>query len=373
MEAYVGEKSQENENNFLIQNESFEDIDSTEENDGDDQDDQFIYNLDINFSGVCRKCGMKRETFKFNNTFHAHIRECKRDEKLYLSGSKSEDLFIIESHAKVTAHKGYGFRSYQYVTAWMKICLTMSVIEGVADTGCVMFLVDTNYLNLTLSRATILKMPAPINVRGIDNALHQSCFYVMLDLYLDGLVNGKKARGHIRREFHLVDGLKCKLLMSLDVMVSEEMMINLTDKSLIISTCENLMISIRVNLKPNSRIRRIVHSKELVKVSSNSIISILTYLRGKKLSSNRDFLFESNNDTLTKSLSDLDDFYTHVCDCNLAFVHVRNARTDPVIISSRTRLGILTEYDEERCFQVEPELHEWAVVCNEAEAEADFS
>jgi hypothetical protein len=161
--------------------------------------------------------------------------------------------------------------------------------------------------------------------------------------------------------------------MSLNVMIPKEMMINLTDKSLIIPTCENLMIPIRVNPKPNSRIRRIVHNKESVKVPPNSIISIPTYLRGKKLPPNRDFLFESNNDTLTKSLNDLGDFYTHVCDCNLAFVHVRNARTDPMIISSRTRLGILTEYDEEGCFQVKPELHEWAVICNEAEAETDFS
>jgi superfamily II helicase len=117
MKAYVEEKSQKNEDNFLNQNESFEDIDSTEENDENDQNDQFIYNLNINFSEVCRKCDMKRETFKFNNTFHAHIRECKRNGKLYLSKSKFEDLLIIESHAKVTAHKEYDFRSYQYVTA----------------------------------------------------------------------------------------------------------------------------------------------------------------------------------------------------------------------------------------------------------------
>jgi hypothetical protein len=240
----------------------------------------------------------------------------------------------------------------------MKICLTRSVIEEIVDTECVMFLVDTNYLNLTLSKATILKMSALINVRDIDNALHQSSFYVMLDLYLNDLVNEKKARDHIKRKFHLIDDLKCKLLMSLNVMISKEMMINLTNKSLIISTCENLMISIRINLKSNSRIRRIIHSKKSIKVFSNSIISIFTYLRDKKLSFNRDFFFELDNNILTKSLNDLDDFYTHVCDCNLAFVHVKNARISSVIISSRTRLSILIEYEKEKCFQMKSNLHE---------------
>jgi hypothetical protein len=112
MKTYVKEKNQKNENNFFNQNKSFENIDSTEKNDENDQNDQFIYNLNINFSEVCKKCDMKRKTFKSNNAFHAYIRECKENEKLYLSESKFEDLLIIESHAKFTAHKKYDFRSY---------------------------------------------------------------------------------------------------------------------------------------------------------------------------------------------------------------------------------------------------------------------
>jgi hypothetical protein len=56
----------------------------------------------------------------------------------------------------------------------MKITLNKPAIEGVADTGCAMSLIDMKYLSTTLLKAEILKMPAPINVRGIGNALHQS-------------------------------------------------------------------------------------------------------------------------------------------------------------------------------------------------------
>jgi hypothetical protein len=207
MKAYVIEKSQKNEDNVMNENESFEDIDSTKKNDEDDQNNQFIYNLNINSSEVCKKCDIKRKTFKSNNAFHAHIRECSDDEKLNLSESKFEDLSIIESHAKIIIHKRYDFKSYQYVIAWMRISLTKSVIEEVIDIECVMFLVDIKYLILILLKVTIVKMSTLINVRDINNALHQSSFYVMIDLYLNDLTHESKARDHIRREFHLIDEL----------------------------------------------------------------------------------------------------------------------------------------------------------------------
>lgn len=140
--------------------------------------------------------------------------------------------------------------------------------------------------------------------------------------------------------------LKCKILIKLNIMTSKKLTINLIDKFFVILICENLIVFIRINFKSNSRIRRVIHSKKLIEISSNSIINIFTYLRDKKLQSNRNFLFEFNNNILTKSLRNLDEFFTHVCDCNLTFVHVRNALINSVIISSRTRLDTLIEYEK---------------------------
>jgi hypothetical protein len=246
--------------------------------------------------------------------------------------------------------KDYDLWFYQYVIAWMMIDLNKSVVEEIADTDCVMSLIEINYLITIVSKTVILKMPTLINVRSIENALHQSFSYVMLDLYLNEMCNDKKAWAHIRRESHIVNDLKCRLLMSLNIMTFKEMIINLVDKSLIISICENIAISIKINSKSNFRTRRIVHSKESVTVSLNSIISVLIYMRERKLSINRDFLFEPNHDVFTASLKEMSNLYTHVCDCNLAFVHVRNKLSKSVIISSKTRLSILIEYEEKECF-----------------------
>jgi hypothetical protein len=155
-------------------------------------------------------------------------------------------------------------------------------------------------------------------------------------------------------------------------MISEKMIINLTNKSLIVSTCENLTISIRVNSKLNSRIKRIVHNKKFVTISLNSIMSISIYLRSKKLSSNKDFLFESNHNALTQSFEKMSELYMHVCDCNIVFVHVRNELLESVIVSSKTRLSILIEYEKEECFQIDSNFHEWTIILNESKAQENF-
>jgi hypothetical protein len=142
----------------------------------------------------------------------------------------------------------------------MSIVLRKSFIEEVIDTECVMSLINTKYLIITLSKVEISKMSTSINVRDIKNALHELNVYVVLNLYLNEVFSEKKCRDHIRRKFHLINELKCKILMKLNIITSKKMIINLSDKSLIISTCENLIVSIRINSKSNSRIRRIVHS-----------------------------------------------------------------------------------------------------------------
>jgi hypothetical protein len=125
MKTFVGEKNQNTQklNSQTNQNEFFEDIDPAEENDEENQNDQFMYNLDINSPGICRKCGIKREIFRSNNVFHFHIRVCFDDKtklaKALMTQSDVDDkkISIITSQVKNIAHKEYGFRFYQYAIA----------------------------------------------------------------------------------------------------------------------------------------------------------------------------------------------------------------------------------------------------------------
>jgi hypothetical protein len=197
-----------------------------------------------------------------------------------------------------------------------------------------------------------------INVRDINEVFHECISYVILDLYLDDIFEKKKKRNHLRREFHVVDDLRCKILIDMNILSSEQMRIDLISKSLFISTCRNLEILIRIALKSNARIKRVVHSKDITIISLNFIVSVSIYLKDKKLFSDRDFLFEFDHEALENILDDMRELYTHVCDCNLTFVHVRNELSTAMKISSRTRLRILIEYEKKDCFQIDVNYHE---------------
>ena len=91
---------------------------------------------------------------------------------------------------------------------------------------------------------------------------------------------------------------------------------------------------------------------------------IQIYLKSKKLSNDKNYLFESNPKKLTVALKKADEFYIHVCDCNFFFVQIRNDLTIFVIISRRSRLGILNEYEKKGCYQIESLYHEVVIITN---------
>jgi hypothetical protein len=107
MKTYVEKEDENQKISNQSQEEVFEDIDSTKENDRDDQNNQFVYNLNVNFSEICKKCDVKRKTFKSNNVFHSHLRACKNDETTIniLSEQKFENVLILKCLSRIQSRR----------------------------------------------------------------------------------------------------------------------------------------------------------------------------------------------------------------------------------------------------------------------------
>ena len=367
-EAYTGNY----EHGSSYDSEPYEEIDPNEEYDGDDPDIQYSYNLTPESPGVCRKCGAPRENFASNNSFHAHIRACKEPVKVTPPPPvEIPNLPVIESSAPTTVGNGLGFRSYRYATVWIIVAL-QTPVEAVADSGCAVSLIDEAYLRQILPAEKAIKMTAPINVRGIGNAFRESDSYLLLDLYLDGVSRGSPARGYFRREVHIVNDLKCKVLLGMDILGAEQVTLNMKDKTMVLPTCKDLVVPIRIAPKPNARIRRVVHSKDQTVIPAKAVAQVPTYLKGKRLPDDRDYLFEPDQEQLAAALGELGGFYAHVCGGNLACVQVKNDRDVAVKIPRRARLGTLTEYEEEGCYQLDGAYHDVAVVTSVKQMKAWF-
>ena len=93
---------------------------------------------------------------------------------------------------------------------------------------------------------------------------------------------------HIQRKVHIVNDLRVNFLLSTDVIISKNIIVNYFKKQLSITNCEDFVIVISINFI-NSRVNRIIYIKISITLILNAIIEVLIQVRKKdNLSTKRD-------------------------------------------------------------------------------------
>ena len=124
---------------------------------------------------------------------------------------------------------GKVFRKFHYATCRALLSLN-SVLEQIClDSGCTMTIGDREWIKKLRPDLEIHRMKDPITVRGIGTAKYPTDEYVILNIYIPGLVNGKIEVVQITAEVHLVRSLKARLLIGVDVLDLEGMDISFRD------------------------------------------------------------------------------------------------------------------------------------------------
>ena len=88
-------------------------------------------------------------------------------------------------------------------------------------------------------------------MRGIGDATHLTEEYVILNLFINGKTSQGPATACLRREAHIVDNLKAKLLIGVDILAPEEMVLDFTIRTLTIGSCQGLVTPIRLTPRTN--------------------------------------------------------------------------------------------------------------------------
>ena len=156
-------------------------------------------------------------------------------------------------------------------------------IEIVANTKCSMSLIDEIYLIDIFFNVIVSKMSASVNVRGINNVVHENSIYFVLKIFLNEIANAKFSREQLTREFHIILDLKCKVFINMNILKSKKINIDLINKIMIISICRNLIVIIRIIPKSNARIRKIIHVKNETIIPVKTVVKVPTYFKKKIL------------------------------------------------------------------------------------------
>ena len=319
-------------------------------------------------SHICRKCSA---TFPSNNALHRHLRgTCKKlpnaacgslpqlpsnDRSITQEVANVAEITedVIRSTSSDTPTPGYAFRGYHYVVAKVQLSAEGPLFDLCFDTGCVMSLIDRQFLRQNLPTIAVKKMPTPMTVKGIGDRRHEASEYVKIDMYLPG----KEKRALIQRELHIVDNLSAKALIGIDIMKPEAMIINLSRDVMTIGACNDLEVPIVVENR-GQRTQATVYSAKKMTIPAHSNVPVpITGPRKCVLAlpENRDLFFEPHTlDTLSA--------YAHIVDHDTSAVFVRNDTDRPITLPRKQKLGEISELDDSAtdCYAIDPSNHDLA-------------
>ena len=210
----------------------------------------------------CKNCLI---WFPSNNRLHKHLRSCTPHKRLTYT-KKIDDtrarlgvapviearlggIPVIESTAEKSTSTGLAFRSWHFATFIAQLTHNGPLDDLCGDTGCTMSLIDRQFLKTKAPQAMVRRCDVDITVRGIGSRTHACSEYAIVTILIPGLVDGKPARASITHQLHIVDELKAKVLVGMDILGPEQAIVDIGRRKLILPTCRNLTTELTVTPK----------------------------------------------------------------------------------------------------------------------------
>jgi len=148
---------------------------------------------------------------------------------------------------------------------------------------------------------------------------------------------------YICRKIYLVDNLKTKFFIEINIFDFEYITINIFEQKLYFEFCERIIVSCEIKAQDNIRIRRIVRitKKKIILAIITNLIFVI--LKRKKNLSKRDFLFEST----------ILEIYIYFVNFEFEFINIRNNKNISLKLNNCCRVNYIIKYKNKECYAVE--------------------
>ena len=306
-------------------------------------------------SVTCRRC---QNLFPSKNLLHKHLRDdhCATTRPARKAPDASEahahiahGTEIIKSSAadqsatdKVPKHI---LRLYHYLRGKIKLS-PRAIAELVCwDTGCSVTLIDRAFLKSQLPNHTILQKDSPLVVRGIGANKHTTSEYVNLNVYIPGhhATDRRPVEAFLRRPAYVVDGLRAKMLIGMDVMTPESVDLVISKEIGYIGSCRT---TFELTIAPPARpfLRRDVLLASPIRIPAHANMAVP--ICHVDLPAGDDFIFEPATDCPIA-------LFASVVDSSFHAVLARNDSDVPVELPGKLQIGIVMDLDADGCYHVD--------------------
>jgi hypothetical protein len=329
------------------------------------RDDLTIHQIEDSATHALHQCKRCPARFRRRNRLFAHLRTTNHymAAEVYATPNDAgaeRDPEVVKSTASQTFGTGYGFRTFNYLEMPVRLSKESEDTWVCLDTGAGMSLVDRKWLETACPDASILTRASNVSVRGIDNRTQKTSTYVVLQIFIPGHHKQDDAvkLAEVRREFHIVDDLRCKMIIGEDVIEPEGIVIDSQSRKASIKSCGEFAFKVRITPKGRQVLHRRVRSMNRVTVPPGS--TALIPIKVKPLPENRDYEYTPVYDHHTAYLAEAGGFLRAVLNSHTEAVVFHNQSTNTVVVQKNLRIGYIDDFTAESyhaCAAFDPEEH----------------
>jgi len=137
----------------------------------------------------------------------------------------------------------YDFQNWRYITVLVKLIFTVKEELICLNIGCIMSLINRSFLKKQISDILIKWISLLIMIWELRTKTHHYNEYVILTIYLP---NNNDWLAVIIKEMHIINNLKIKMLVDIDILVLKNIFIMLLSRKAIVSSCDNIELLLTV-------------------------------------------------------------------------------------------------------------------------------
>ena len=138
--------------------------------------------------------------------------------------------------------------------------------------------------------------------------------------------------------------LKACMLIEIDILASEEISLNLTEKKATIESCDNIEISLMITMRSINQINWSVYVNWWTVISSQSHETVLISVLN--LSKDQNLLFKPDCQHGDVAV------YAHIVNHTLMKIHIWNDMNLSLTVACKTKMSRLIEYKTDDCYLV---------------------
>ena len=305
-----------------------------------------------------------QQIFYFNNKLHRHVRiyrkifsnnnfvvqhvdtKSSKNKKAQISLWKQ---FVIVSITSFNKNDEYNFRNWKYVT--MKIIVVFQKIMKnlCLNIECTMSFINKKWFYVLNFKIIVRQIIDSIKIRDINDREYFNFDYINLNFYLKNKFKKNFSIIYIKKNVHVINNLKIKILINIDIICSKKMTTNLQTRKLIIDNYDisTSIICIFVDFKIN----RIARSHYVVIVFAYSILIVSFKTQNFALSNEKNYFFQSH--VISFDFEVENDIIIYIINVKTFVIHVRNAIDKSIVVFKHIKLDKIFDFEKENCYHVD--------------------